>query len=288
MSLSVIVTTYEQPDWLALSLYGLAAQRDKDFEVLVADDGSGPETARRIEEVRSATGLDIRHVRHEDDGFRKCEILNQAILAAGTDYCIFTDGDCIPRADFVSAHRSLREPGRFLSGGYAKLSLTASQAITPDDIRSGRATDYLWLRRHGAVSSRALRRLTIPSAVAPAFDALTPTRASFNGHNASAWTADLVAVNGFNEEMGYGGLDRELGERLENAGVRGKQIRHRAHVVHLDHPRGYRDEDVLRRNRAIRDEVAASGRVRAERGLDGHAGAGPERGRDGRTGVGPA
>jgi hypothetical protein len=71
--------------------------------------------------------------------------------------------------------------------------------------------------------------------------------------------------------MGYGGLDRELGERLENAGVRGKQVRHRALVVHLDHPRGYREEAVLRRNRAIRDEVAATRRIRAERGLDRHA-----------------
>jgi glycosyltransferase involved in cell wall biosynthesis len=276
VSLSVIVTTYRQPDWLELCLYGLANQRDGDFEVIVADDGSGPETAERVGAVRDATGLDVRHVWHGDDGFRKCTILNRAILATRTDYCVFTDGDCIARADFVAAHRALREHGRFLSGGYAKLSRAASEAITPEDVRAGRATDYVWLRRRAAPSTRALRRLTLPRALAPAFDALTPTRASFNGHNASAWKADLIRVNGFNEDMGYGGLDRELGERLENAGVRGKQIRHRAHVVHLDHPRGYRDEEVLRRNREIRDEVAASGRVRAERGLDGHAaGRGP-------------
>ena len=271
MSLSVIVATYRQPDWLELSLRGFAAQRDRDFEVLVADDGSGAETAERIDRVREDTGLAVRHVWHEDDGFRKCTILNRAILAAGTDYCIFTDGDCIPRGDFVAAHRALRERGRFLSGGYAKLSRTASESITADDVRDGRATDYLWLRGRGAPSNRALRRLALPRALAPLLDAITPTRASFNGHNASAWKDDLIRVNGFNEDMGYGGLDRELGERLENAGVRGKQIRHRALVVHLDHPRGYRDEAVLRRNRAIRDEVAASGRVRAERGLDGHA-----------------
>ncbi|HSM36303.1 MAG TPA: glycosyltransferase family 2 protein [Longimicrobiales bacterium] len=276
MSLSVIVATYRQPDWLELCLHGLAAQRDRDFEVLVADDGSGPETAARIDAVRAGTGLDVRHVWHEDDGFRKCTILNRAILAARTDYCVFTDGDCIARADFIGVHRAQRERGRFLSGGYAKLSRTASEAIEAADVRAGRATDYVWLRRRGAPSNRALRRLALPRALAPLLDAVTPTRASFNGHNASAWKDDLVRVNGFNEDMGYGGLDRELGERLENAGVRGKQIRHRALVVHLDHPRGYRDEAVLRRNRAIRDELAASGRTRAERGLDRHADAPPQ------------
>lgn len=270
MSLSVVVTTYEQPDWLELSLRGLARQADADFEVLVADDGSGPETAARIERVREETGLAARHVWHEDDGFRKCEILNRAILEAQGDYLVFTDGDCVAREDFIGAHRSLREPGRFLSGGYAKVPGPTSAAIDAEAIAAGVATDYLWLRRHGAPSTRALRRLAVPTPVAALLDLLTPTRASFNGHNASAWKRDLEAVNGFNEDMGYGGLDRELGERLENAGIRGKQVRHRAHVVHLDHARGYRDEAILRRNRQIRDEVAASGRTRAERGLDRH------------------
>ncbi len=272
MSVSVIVATYDQPRWLDLCLRGFAVQRGPRFEVVVADDGSGEDTRRGIARAAAETGLRVRHVWHADAGFRKCEILNEAIAAAEGDYLVFTDGDCIPRRDFVAAHRSLCEPGRFLSGGYAKLPAEASAAIAPEDVASGRATEYLWLRKRGAPSTRALRRLAIPAAVAPLLDALTPTRASFNGHNASAWKADLVRVNGFNEEMGYGGLDRELGERLENAGVRGKQIRHRAHVVHLDHPRSYRDEAVLRRNRAIRDEVAATGRIRAERGLDRHRG----------------
>jgi len=270
MTLSVVVSTYNQPEWLELSLRSLAAQRDRAFRVLVADDGSGRETRARIDRVSADTGLEVRHVWHEDAGFRKSEILNRAILESDGEYLVFTDGDCIARPDFVAAHRALREPGRFLSGGYAKLPAQASAAIGAEDIASGRATDYLWLRRHGAPSTRSLRRLAVPAHLAPVFDLLTPTRASFNGHNASAWKRDLEAVNGFNEDMGYGGLDRELGERLENAGVRGKQVRHRAQVVHLDHPRGYREEAVLRRNRQIRDEVAATRRGRAERGLDGH------------------
>ena len=96
------------------------------------------------------------------------------------------------------------------------------------------------------------------------------TGATFNGHNASVWRDDLIRVNGFDERLEYGGLDRELGERLENAGVRGVQLRHRALVVHLDHPRGYRRTEAMARNRAIRDEVAAGRIARTPAGLDRH------------------
>lgn len=270
MRISVIITTYNQPEWLELTLRGFAAQTITDFEVVLADDGSGVETAERIEALRPDLPFRLERVWHEDRGFRKTEILNRAILAAGGDYLVFTDGDCIPRADFLDVHRRLAERGRFLSGGYVKLPMEVSERITAADVAAGRATNVPWLRSQGAPLSRRLLRLAAGPRVGSLLDRLTPTRASWNGHNASGWKDDLVAVNGYEERMGYGGLDRELGERLENAGVRGRQIRHRALVVHLDHPRGYRDPAVLARNREIRDEVAASGRTRAMVGLDRH------------------
>ncbi|MFW6170004.1 MAG: hypothetical protein ACODAD_05900, partial [Planctomycetota bacterium] len=81
------------------------------------------------------------------------------------------------------------------------------------------------------------------------------TRPTFNGHNASVWRRDLVRVNGFDERMLYGGLDRELGERLTNAGIFGKQIRHRAPCVHLHHERGYVTEWSWACNHKIRSET---------------------------------
>ena len=84
---------------------------------------------------------------------------------------------------------------------------------------------------------------------------LTPAAASWNGMNSSTWTADLRAVNGFNEDMQYGGLDRELGERLWHYGHRSRQIRYSTVCLHLDHPRGYAKPEIWARNRAIRDAV---------------------------------
>lgn len=270
MRLSVIITTYNHPEWLEKVLWGFEAQTFRGFEVLVADDGSDDRTRERLAQVVPRLGYPVQHVWHPKAGFRKCTILNAAIARAAGDYCFFTDGDCIPRRDLLAVHAALAAPGRFLSGGYLKLPMPTSEAITREDILAGRATDYAWLRAHGMPRDRQSRRLAWGPLMARVLDGLTTTRASFNGHNASAWRADLVRVNGFDERLEWGGLDREIGERLENAGVRGKQVRHRTIVVHLDHGRGYKRPEAMARNRAIRDEVAAGRLTRTAHGLDRH------------------
>lgn len=270
MRVSVVVTTYNQPEWLEKVLWGFQAQTSTDFEVLVADDGSGAPTRELLERIRPQLRYPLHHVWHPDDGFRKCTILNAAIAQADAEYLFFTDGDCIPRRDLLAVHAAHARRGRFLSGGYLKLPLETSRQITKEDVLAGRATDYAWLRRHGVPWSRRLQRFAWGPAMAVLLDRATPTGATFNGHNASAWRDDLITVNGFDERLEYGGLDRELGARLENAGIRGTQLRHRALVVHLDHPRGYRDAGAMARNRAIRDEVAARRITRTPAGLDRH------------------
>lgn len=273
MRLSVIITTYDHPEWLEKVLWGFEAQTHPAFEVLVADDGSDERTATRIAALAPRLRYPVRHVWHPKQGFRKCTILNAAIARAEGEYCFFTDGDCIPRRDLLAVHAALARPRRFLSGGYLKLPMSTSQAITREDILAGRATDYAWLRTHGTPADRRSRRLRWGPGMARLLDALTPTRPSFNGHNASVWRDDLVRVNGFDERLEWGGLDRELGERLEHAGIRGTQVRHRAIVVHLDHGRGYKRPEAMARNRAIRDEVAARRLARTAHGLDRHLGA---------------
>lgn len=267
MRLSVIFSTYEQPAWLEKVLWGFEAQSFRDFEVLVADDGSSDTTREVIERVSAEVRYPIRHVWQPHDGFGKCRILNKAIAQATGSYCFFTDGDCIPRRDLLAVHAANATRGHFISGGYLKLPMATSEAITKDDILEGRATDYEWLRANGTPWSRRLARLKWGPRTAAALDAITPTGATFNGHNSSAWLEDLIRVNGFDERLQWGGLDREIGERLENLGVSGRQFRHRALVVHLDHARGYRHREGIAANRAIRDEVAAKKLTRAPIGL---------------------
>ena len=106
MNLSVIISTYNSPQWLEKVLWGYSVQTHHRFELIIADDGSTAETRELVDRMRADTGLTIKHVWQEDDGFRKCRILNKAVLEADADYLVFTDGDCIPRNDFGKPFRS--------------------------------------------------------------------------------------------------------------------------------------------------------------------------------------
>lgn len=268
---SVVFSTYNQPDWLEKTLLGFAAQDRADFEVVVADDGSREETRERIEALRPRLPFALQHLWQPDEGFRKCRILNQAIRASRSDYLVFTDGDCIPRRDFVSVHLRLRERGRFLSGGYFKLPVDISKAICETDIAGNRCFGLDWLRERGLKPAARDVKLTAKGNAAALLDALVPTRASWNGHNSSGWKDDILRVNGFDERMGYGGQDREFGERLANAGIRGKRIRHRAICLHLDHPRGYRTQESVDFNLGIRAQTRTRRAVRTAFGIEGAA-----------------
>lgn len=267
MHISVVIATYNKPQFLERVLWGYAAQNRGDFEVVVADDGSGPETAAVIRRLHAETGLNLVHVWHEDRGFRKTDILNRAIVAAMGDHLLFTDGDCIPRRDLLDTHYALSEPGRYLAGGYVKLPQPVSAAITIDDVVEGRFARLDWLRARGWRPGRRALRLVGSRRLGALFDLLTPTAAHFHGNNASVARTALMDVNGFEGEMGYGGLDRALGYRLENLGVRGKQVRHRAVCMHLHHDRPYRDPGMVQRNRGILERIRRSGETRARRGI---------------------
>ncbi len=257
MVVSVILSTYNSPDLLERTLAGYSRQTvEKSFEVVVADDGSSDETRELVDRLRRDFELDLRHVWHEDRGFRKCEILNRAIEQARGEYLVFSDGDCIPWSEFLAIHLRLACRGRFLSGGYFHLPRELSEGLTVDDVRQGRAESLEWLHRHGLPRSWRSRRLGSSASVGRIFDLLTPTRPSWNGHNASGWKDDLVQVNGFDERMGWGGEDRELGERLVNLGLRGVQIRHRALCLHQWHERSYVNDEVVAENLRMRGETA--------------------------------
>lgn len=256
MLCSVILSTYNSPEWLEKVLWGYLAQDEADFEIVIADDGSHSETRDLIASYQGQFAHPLVHAWHPDNGFQKTIILNKAILESRSDYLIFSDGDCVARRDFVSTHLGLREKGCFLSGGYHKLPLKLSRDLTRDDIQSGRAFRLAWMWNQGKKRSFKDLRLAAKNAgLAPLFNAVTTTRPSWNGHNASGWKSDIVAVNGFDERMVYGAEDREMGDRLRNIGIRAKQIRYSAICVHLDHARSYVEDEGIAENKKIWDET---------------------------------
>ena len=152
--ISVVVTTYNREDALDAVMRSLARQIDSDFEVLVADDGSGPATARLIKVWQTKVRFRIEHVWHDDLGFRAAEIRNRAILASHGAYCVFLDGDCIVRPDFVAAHRRLAEPGFFVTGNRVLLSRELTEMVLREKLTPETWGLATWLaeRWHGGIN----------------------------------------------------------------------------------------------------------------------------------------
>ncbi|WP_298506858.1 glycosyltransferase family 2 protein [uncultured Maribacter sp.] len=255
IQISIIVSTYNSEDWLRKVLLGFNSQTFKNFEVVIADDGSGPKTKELLESMSKEVFYPIVHVWQEDEGFQKSRILNKAVVACNSEYIIMTDGDCIPREDFVQVHYINKQPGYFISGGYYMLPMNISKAITAEDIKKQNCFNIEWLMEMGIPKTFKNKKLTAKGWISKIFNTVTPTNASWNGHNSSGWKKDIVNVNGFDERMQYGGQDRELGERLFNFGIKSKQLRYSAVCVHLDHKRGYKTPESIEKNQGIRKET---------------------------------
>ena len=266
-TVGVVFTTYNRPQDLERVLAGYARQSVRNFEIVIADDGSGSETRECIARARDQWQLEIRHVWHEDIGFRKCRILNRAIEETAAEYLIFTDGDCIPHPDFVRGHVALARPGYFVSGGCVRLGEAATAAISPEDILAGRVFDARWLSAHGETPLNLRKLLFSVQPWHGLMNSITTTRPTWNGHNSSTWREEVLAVNGFDERLGYGGLDREFGERLERCGMKGVQARYSLICLHLDHPRPYRATEIMNANRQIRRDNARFNVRRTAHGL---------------------
>jgi glycosyltransferase involved in cell wall biosynthesis len=255
---SVVLTSYERPRHLALVLEGYRRQTLGDFELIVADDGSGPETRAVVERFAASAPFPVRHLWHERDGHRRTVILNRGIAEARSDYVVFSDGDCIPAADFLAVHLQQREPARMLIAGYVRIDPEAGARLDAGAVAQGVHETWvtadqrraLW-RRHRRNQWQILRRRR--------------RRPHNLAANMSVARAALVRVNGYDERFrGWGNADGDLRERLRMTGVRLKSIWPHALVFHLDHPVESSRRDAAR-NRAYakRPDVPAF----AEQGL---------------------
>ncbi|MDR0420689.1 MAG: glycosyltransferase family 2 protein [Prevotellaceae bacterium] len=264
-SVGVIISTYNNPQWLEKTLWGYQFQLREADEIIIADDGSGKETAELIEKYKKT--LPIKHVWHEDNGFRKTRILNQAVLVSESEYLIFADQDCIPRNDFIEAHVRNAQKGYMLSGGCFRLPMSISLDINKEDVDSQQIFNISELKKRGLKTGWKNTKLLHSVSFASFMNFITPTKATWNGGNSSIWKNDIVAVNGFNENMRYGGEDREFGERLFNFGIKSKQIRYSAICLHLDHARPYKDFKLIEQNRQIRRDVRKNKTIQALHGI---------------------
>jgi glycosyltransferase involved in cell wall biosynthesis len=263
--ISVIVTTYNREDALAAVLRSLASQTDRNFEVLVADDGSAPATATLIERQKTQVSVPLLHVWQEHRGFRAGEIRNRAICASRGDYVVFLDGDCLTRPDFIATHRRLAEPGWFVTGNRALLTQALTDTVLNQPLEPEHWTTADWLRqRLSGGLNRLAPVLRLP--LGPLRKMRPQAWEGARSCNLAVWRADLDRVDGFDTVFsGWGKEDSDLLVRLLQAGVRRKDGSYATGVLHLWHVGA--DRSRLAENEQRLARVIASRRVRAEAGI---------------------
>ncbi len=268
-SATIIISVYNNSTLLERALWGFAAQTRNDFQILIADDGSREEEVERVRKVASDLGLNLMHIWHADNGFRKAKILNEAIVHAETERLIFVDADMIPRSDFVKNHIERLLPNYFIAGGsHLNLPVSMHSDITQEIVASGQLFTLDWLKQHKINKGKFFSRLIWQTDAAKALDVLFTRKRSFTGCNASCWKKDALAINGFDEDWGYGGTDREFGFRLANAKVKSKRFQFSLIALHQDHKRPYRDAATMKANKKALSHRAWSGMTRIEQGID--------------------
>lgn len=236
--MSVIVSTYEWPEALDAVLRALSTQSDLDFEVVVADDGSGPSTQETVRKWTDAFGERLVHAWQPDKGFRLARVRNLGSATASGGALVFIDGDCLPRRHFVAAIRRASLPGWFLASSRLQLSESLSRSVLYDGTPVER-----WTAAHFLV--RAPRAVTGWRHLTPR-DRRRPWRPNlpdFAPHgNAYGFCiavarSDLEAVNGFDMRfVGWGEQDVDLAVRLQRLGLRCGYAGPRSSLLHLWHP----------------------------------------------------
>ncbi len=234
--LSVIVTTYNWPKALHRVLSGLCAQHYQRLEVIIADDGSLPDTKELVHFWQKKCPFALHHCWQPDEGFQAARIRNKAVAMASHEYCIFIDGDCVPLPHFTAYHAKLAQPGWFVAGNRILLNKQFTAEILKQDWEIEHYSLKKWfIARAGGKCNRFLPLLPLP---------LGPLRKLYAHRwqgaktcNLGVWRRDFLQVNGFNEAyVGWGFEDSDLVIRLQNANIRRKNGKFAVPVLHLWHP----------------------------------------------------
>ncbi|MCZ7589030.1 MAG: galactosyltransferase-related protein [Gaiella sp.] len=263
--LAIVVSTYEWPDALAAVLRAFDEQSDRRFTLVVADDGSGPDTAAVVDRWRPSFGERLVHVRQPDEGFRLARVLNLGALTTEADYLAFLHGESIPRRHFVRAIRSCMKPGWFVAGRRVNMSPSLTERVLDEQLPVHRWGLRRWLRaRREAGPLVALTRRDRRRVGAAALPEFVPGNRSY-GYLLGVDRRHFEQVNGYDTRfVGWGEEDVDIALRLRRVGLRCGHAGPDATLIHLWH-----DSDVPaeRPNWYLLQETERSERVEAVEGL---------------------
>ena len=235
ISVALIITTYNRPDALDLVLKSALTQTRLPDEIIVADDGSGQETAEAVDFIKRRTTVPVKHSWRPDDGFRAAESRNRALAMAKSDYIILIDGDMLLDASFIADHLKLARKGRLIQGSRVILTEAHTQEILADSTLPDLS---LWSRgiekRLSALRCRLLSALAAKNG--------SQKHRGIKTCNMGFFRADALAVNGFdNHFVGWGREDSEFVARCYHNGMQRHNLKFAGIAYHLWHHEAERD-----------------------------------------------
>lgn len=233
--ISIVITTYNRSEALVPVLAALSIQTDRNFEVVVADDGSKPDHQFAIESTASRLGVPVTHVWHPDVGFTASRVRNLGVAASRGNYIVLLDGDCVPELDFVHQHRTLARSGYFVNGSRVLLSEKLSRAVLAGNVRVHGRGFLFWLyQRVLGDTNKLAAQWRLPDWAIR--EELKFRWKGIRSCNMGVWRSDYEAINGFDESfVGWGHEDADFVLRLHNAGVVRKNGFFATEVYHLWH-----------------------------------------------------
>lgn len=240
---SLIVSTYNWPDALKLCLNSIRAQAVLPAEVIIADDGSGEDTASLIRVQAKNFPVPLIHVWQTDDGFQLAKIRNKAIATATSSYLIQVDGDQILEKHFIKDHLAFSKKGTFVSGTRVQLSQELSSGLL------SRQDFQVSVFAKGITNfSNGIRFSPLSYFLAQRYKAKDIPYV--RGCNMAFWKSDLAIVNGYNEALiGWGREDSDLAIRLINSGIKKRIFKFGAVLYHLFH------HETPRENISVNDSI---------------------------------
>lgn len=253
---SLIISFYNKIDYLKLVLAGLERQSFRNFEIIIADDGSAQNVVEEIEKLSREISFPLTHIWHEDKGFRKNKILNKAIEASNSGYLIFIDGDCIPHPEFINQHFIHKQENVCLTGRRVNLSEELTRNLSQKKIKSGYLDNLFLLFRDSIFGGTkdAEKGIFISSNFIQKI--LNKKKRGILGCNFSLFKQDIKTINGFDEryEAPSIGEDSDIQFRLELTGVEINSLNNSAVQYHLYH----KLQERLEKNFILFEEVKKS------------------------------
>lgn len=264
--ISVIISTYNWKEALEACLISLFAQSDLGFEIIIADDGSRPDTMLLVKQLSPQSPVPLKYVYHADKGFRVAAIRNKAVIKSDGDYLLFLDGDCVVFPNFIKRHRLLSAKGYFVPGNRILLSSQFTKAVLIKPIVLHKASILTFLKWR--LQNKINRILPLFYWPFNLFRLLRPTYWKHAiGCNLAIWKYDFIAVNGFEQLfIGWGYEDSDLIIRLINNGVKRKDGRFAVPVLHLWHK--HNDRSKQQQNyKLLMERVGNNKFIRAQNGI---------------------